>query len=103
MNAGLPPLKEFILPGGTRAASLAHVARTLAAAPSARWCIWAATRKCASRCASTSIAVRISLFIIGPRAEPRRRQPGRALAQGPRTQLKAWLLTPPSSSSATPA
>ncbi len=29
MNAELPPLKEFILPGGTRAASLAHVARTL--------------------------------------------------------------------------
>lgn len=26
-NAGLPPLKEFILPGGTRAASLCHVAR----------------------------------------------------------------------------
>jgi cob(I)alamin adenosyltransferase len=25
----LPPLKEFILPGGTRAASLAHVARTV--------------------------------------------------------------------------
>jgi cob(I)alamin adenosyltransferase len=28
-NAGLRPLKEFILPGGTRAASLAHVARTV--------------------------------------------------------------------------
>ncbi len=28
-NAGLPPLKEFVLPGGTRAASLAHVARTV--------------------------------------------------------------------------
>jgi len=28
-NADLPPLKEFILPGGTRAASLAHVARTV--------------------------------------------------------------------------
>jgi cob(I)alamin adenosyltransferase len=27
-NAELPPLKEFVLPGGTRAASLAHVART---------------------------------------------------------------------------
>jgi cob(I)alamin adenosyltransferase len=27
-NADLPPLREFILPGGTRAASLAHVART---------------------------------------------------------------------------
>jgi cob(I)alamin adenosyltransferase len=29
-NAGLPPLKEFILPGGTRAAALCHVARCVA-------------------------------------------------------------------------
>ncbi|WP_031406127.1 cob(I)yrinic acid a,c-diamide adenosyltransferase [Thiomonas sp. FB-Cd] len=29
-NPKLPPLKEFILPGGTRAASLAHVCRTVA-------------------------------------------------------------------------
>lgn len=28
-NASLPPLKEFILPGGTRPAALAHVARTV--------------------------------------------------------------------------
>ena len=28
LNAPLPPLKEFILPGGTRAAAIAHVART---------------------------------------------------------------------------
>jgi cob(I)alamin adenosyltransferase len=28
-NARLEPLKEFILPGGTRAASLAHVARSV--------------------------------------------------------------------------
>jgi len=28
-NEELPPLKEFILPGGTRAAALAHVARTV--------------------------------------------------------------------------
>lgn len=28
-NAALPPLKEFVLPGGTRAAASAHVARTV--------------------------------------------------------------------------
>lgn len=28
-NAGLGPLREFILPGGTRAAALAHLARTV--------------------------------------------------------------------------
>jgi len=28
-NTGMPPLKEFILPGGTRAAAVAHVARTV--------------------------------------------------------------------------
>ena len=28
-NAALPPLKEFILPGGTRTAGLAHFARTV--------------------------------------------------------------------------
>jgi cob(I)alamin adenosyltransferase len=29
-NAGMPPLKEFILPGGARPATLCHVARTVA-------------------------------------------------------------------------
>jgi cob(I)alamin adenosyltransferase len=28
-NAGLPPLKDFVLPAGTRAAGLAHVARAI--------------------------------------------------------------------------
>jgi cob(I)alamin adenosyltransferase len=30
LNAGLSPLKEFVLPGGTRAAALAHVSRAVA-------------------------------------------------------------------------
>jgi cob(I)alamin adenosyltransferase len=29
VNGPLPPLKEFILPGGARAAAFAHVARTV--------------------------------------------------------------------------
>lgn len=29
-NAGLPPLKEFILPGGSRAGALCHLARSVA-------------------------------------------------------------------------
>jgi cob(I)alamin adenosyltransferase len=29
LNASLPPLKDFILPGGSRAAAIAHVARTV--------------------------------------------------------------------------
>lgn len=29
-NAGLPPLREFILPGGSRASALCHVARAVA-------------------------------------------------------------------------
>ena len=29
MNAALPPLTEFVLPGGTRAAAAAHVCRTV--------------------------------------------------------------------------
>lgn len=29
LNEGLPPLKEFVLPGGHRAAAAAHVARTV--------------------------------------------------------------------------
>jgi cob(I)alamin adenosyltransferase len=30
MNAAIPPLRSFVLPGGTRAAAAAHLARTIA-------------------------------------------------------------------------
>jgi cob(I)alamin adenosyltransferase len=36
-NAALPALKEFILPGGTRAAALSHVARTVARRAERDW------------------------------------------------------------------
>ena len=36
-NADLPPLREFILPGGTRAAALCHVARTVARRAERDW------------------------------------------------------------------
>jgi cob(I)alamin adenosyltransferase len=39
LNAALPPLKEFVLPGGTRAAALAHVNRTVCRRAERRW--WA--------------------------------------------------------------
>ena len=37
LNAQLPPLREFILPGGGRAAALAHVARSVVRRAERRW------------------------------------------------------------------
>ena len=37
MNANLPPLREFILPGGGRAAAAAHVARSAVRAAERAW------------------------------------------------------------------
>jgi len=37
-NAGLPPLREFVLPGGCRAAALCHVARCVARRAERTYC-----------------------------------------------------------------
>jgi cob(I)alamin adenosyltransferase len=43
LNAELPPLTEFVLPGGTRAAAVCHVARTVCRRAERRACVAATT------------------------------------------------------------
>lgn len=50
-NAGLPPLREFILPGGSRAAALCHVARTVC-------------RRAERECVSLGQAEQVSAFLM---------------------------------------
>ena len=49
-------LQEFILPAGTRAASLAHVCRTVARRAERRWWPWATKSRSTTPRASTSTA-----------------------------------------------
>ena len=81
-NATLPRLEEFILPGGSRAAAIAHVARTVC-----RRAERAVVALCARRAGAPAVpavpepAVRPDVR-AGPRAQPPRRRQRRALDPG---------------------
>jgi cob(I)alamin adenosyltransferase len=64
LNADLPPLKEFILPGGTRAAAMCHLARTICRR--AERSAWAANDLTASNPESLHYLNRLSdlLFVM---------------------------------------
>jgi cob(I)alamin adenosyltransferase len=64
LNAALPPLTEFVLPGGNRAAALCHVARAIARRAERR--AWAAAREHAVATPSLLYLNRLSdlLFVV---------------------------------------
>ena len=68
LNATLPPLQEFLLPGGSRAAAIAHVARTtVRRAERAWWCVVdedASLRQCKAALGSGSYLNRLSDYLF---------------------------------------
>jgi cob(I)alamin adenosyltransferase len=81
-NADLGPLKEFILPGGTRPAALTHLARTVCRRAE-RMTVALAAEEAVSD-AGRQYLNRLSdlLFVLGALAQPDCRQRRRALAEG---------------------
>ena len=83
-NADLAPLKEFVLPGGTRAAALAHVARTVCRR--AERTLVRLRPPSRSREPSRVYLNRLSdlLFVLARALNRAGGPPGRPVAEGPR-------------------
>ena len=80
-NAALPRLAEFILPAGTRAASLAHVCRTVARRAERAVVALGAERGAQRRAAPVPQPAERPAVRAGARAQPRRRRRRRLLEE----------------------
>ena len=102
-NADLAPLKEFILPGGTRAASLAHVARTVCRRAE-RSVVRLGAIGTGARVRRASISTGFLTFssCVARVLNRAGGAPDVLWRKDRRTQLVPWRSTPASSSSATP-
>ncbi|MCU0841068.1 MAG: cob(I)yrinic acid a,c-diamide adenosyltransferase [Thiobacillaceae bacterium] len=86
LNAGLPPLREFILPGGSRPAALAHVCRTVCRRAERRLTLLAETELLSPRLGQYLNRLSDLFFVLARsvnrsagRAEPAWRGPDRAV------------------------
>jgi cob(I)alamin adenosyltransferase len=74
-NAGLEPLKEFILPGGSRAAALCHLARTVCRRAERRVVALASTESLSAYCQQYLNRLSDLLFVLSRVLNRRAGQP----------------------------
>ncbi len=82
VNAGLPPLKDFILPAGTRAAALAHVARAVCRRAERRVVTLARKQKIAPALAAYLNRLSDLLFVVAREVNRAGRRPDVLWKQG---------------------
>ena len=86
-NAKLPPLKDFVLPGGGRAAAACHVARTVTRRAERRCCTLARTETIAPQVLCYLNRLSDLLFVIA-RVLARRKRGGEILWKRSRTSAR---------------